>query len=393
MLPIIDILHKLFVEKQVVALKLNPVNAHLGPLIEEGFKTFIDRGFMRVVYGGVAEGSYLCNHRLIDELHLTGSDKTYEAIVFGTGEEGKRQKADRKPVNTKRFTAELGNVNPVIIIPGPWKRKDVIHQARQISSWLVSNAGFGCLTPRIIIQHESWPYRQHLMDEIGKILDRVETRKAYYTGAKERHQKFLAAHPEARQYGDAGDEHLPWTIIPDVDPQKTSDICFRQEAFCSLLAETVIDAPSVETFIEESVRFSNQILWGTLCATLIVHSKSLKNSSVKESIRMAISKLRYGTVAVNMFTFYSAYLMLSPWGAFPGHDIFDIQSGIGKVTNFLMFRRPEKSIILAPFKRIDPLTVASKRPHVFGRKMAEYEENPTWWKLPSLLWATFRCYV
>jgi hypothetical protein len=108
---------------------------------------------------------------------------------------------------------------------------------------------------------------------------------------------------------------------------------------------------------------------------------------------MAISKLRDGTVAVNMFTFYSAYLMLSPWGAFPGHDIFDIQSGIGKVTNFLMFRRPEKSIILAPFKRIDPLTVASKRPHVFGRKMAEYEENPTWWKLPSLLWATFRCYV
>ncbi len=393
MLPIIDILHKLFVEKQVVALKLNPVNAHLGPLIEEGFEVLIDRGFMCVVYGGVAEGSYLCNHKLIDELHLTGSDKTYEGIVFGKGNEGKKNKIARKPINTKRFTAELGNVNPVIIIPAPWKKKDVIHQARQIASWLVSNAGFGCLTPRVIIQHESWPYRQQLIDEIGKILNRVETRRAYYPGARERHQKFLAAHPEAKQYGEASDDHLPWTIIPDVDPQNTSDICFREEAFCSLLAETAIDAPNVDKFIEESVRFSNQTLWGTLCATLIVHSKSLKDPSVKEAIRIAISKLRYGTVAVNMFTFYSAYLMFCPWGAFPGHDIFDIQSGIGKVTNFLMFKKPEKSVILAPFKRIDPLTVVSKRPHVFGRKMAEYEENPTWWKLPSLLWTTFRCYV
>ena len=87
-LPISDVLYRLFIANHVVILKLNPVNAYLGPLIEKGFRSLINQGFLRIVYGGAAEGTYLCNHPLVDEIHLTGSDKTFEAIIFGSGAEG-----------------------------------------------------------------------------------------------------------------------------------------------------------------------------------------------------------------------------------------------------------------------------------------------------------------
>jgi acyl-CoA reductase-like NAD-dependent aldehyde dehydrogenase len=113
-----DALYKLFVEKQVVILKMNPVNAYLGPLIEEGFRALVARGFLHVVYGGAAEGEQLCRHQGVDEIHITGSDRTHDAIVFGTGEEGARRTAERRPLLVKRITSELGNVSPVILVPG-----------------------------------------------------------------------------------------------------------------------------------------------------------------------------------------------------------------------------------------------------------------------------------
>ena len=120
-----DALYKLFVEDQVVVYKTHPVNVYLGPLMEEAFQPLIERGFFRVVYGGAEEGAYLCRHDGVDEIHITGSDQTYEAIVFGPGDEGRRRKEAAEPLLTKRFTSELGNVSPVIVVPGPWEDGDL----------------------------------------------------------------------------------------------------------------------------------------------------------------------------------------------------------------------------------------------------------------------------
>ena len=92
-----DVFYKLFVENQIVLFKANPVNAYLGPLMDEAFRVLVDHGFLRVVYGGAAEGSYLCNHPGIEEIHITGSDKTFDAIVFGSGSEGIKGKAEGSP--------------------------------------------------------------------------------------------------------------------------------------------------------------------------------------------------------------------------------------------------------------------------------------------------------
>lgn len=76
-----DFLHQLFVERAVVLLKMNPVNAYLGPLIEEGFRALIREGVMAVVYGGAEVGEYLCQHPRVDAIHMTGSDRTFDIIV------------------------------------------------------------------------------------------------------------------------------------------------------------------------------------------------------------------------------------------------------------------------------------------------------------------------
>jgi len=223
------------------------------------------------------------------------------------------------------------------------------------------------------------------------VLSNVNTRKAYYPGAKERHAAFLAAHPEAKQFGDAGGDHIPWTFITDVDSGNTNNICFKTEAFCSLFAETAIEAPSVSEFIDRAVEFANKTLWGTLCATIIVHPKSLDDPQIANAIDHAISTLRYGMICVNLRVEYGFDRMQGTWGGFPGHDIYDVQSGIGLTHNVLMFDRPQKTVVRGPFtKSSNPFVITSKRMDEFGKKMAYYEASPSIWKLSGLMLTALR---
>ena len=82
--------------------------------------------------------------------------------------------------------------------------------------------------------------------------------------------------------------------------------------------------------------FANERLWGTLGASIIVHPKSLEDPAGQAGGRPAIADLRYGTVAVNHWSAMNFLIGASPWGAYPGHTIDDVQSGIGWVHNALM---------------------------------------------------------
>jgi hypothetical protein len=387
MLPACDTFHKLFVDLQVVILKMNPVNAHIGAWIEIAFKSLIDRGFVALAYGGADVGAYVTNHPLVEEIHMTGSDKTYEAVVFGSGEEGRRRKQEHKPLNTKPFTAELGNVSPVIVVPGPWKPSDIDEYAKHIATWMTANAGFGCLTPRIIIQHESWKLREHLTTAIRADLAKYPNRKAYYPGAFDIHKDFLEVHPEAMEIGSPGAGELPWTVFPDLDHSNSEDICFKREGFGGLTGELALPADDVQDFILRAVEFANDTLWGSLCAILVVHPKSMREPRTAAAVERAIVDLQYGTVSLNMLAFYSSYFSVCPWGAIPGHDIYDIQSGIGRNFNFAMLDRVEKVVIRAPFKRLDPLTIRARRAHIFAERLAKFEARPSVVRLVGLLWS------
>lgn len=385
-----DILYKLFVEDQVVIFKTNPVNAYLGPLIEESFRTLIEQGFLQVVYGGAVEGAYLCNHPGVEEIHITGSDKTFDAIVFGTGEEGARRKAERQPVLNKRITGELGNVSPVIVVPGPWSAGDLAYQAEHIVSMLTNNAGFNCNATRVVIQHREWEQRDQLLQHMRNILAQVPTRIAYYPGAHNRYQAFVSAHPEAEQFGTTTEKELPWTLIAGVNPDATDDLCFTTEAFCSLFAETNIDAASVPEYIDRAVDLANKHHWGTLNATIIVHPTSLKDPAVAAAVERAVANLRYGTIGVNYWAGTGFVLCVTTWGAFPGHEMHDIQSGVGVVHNTLMFSRPQKSVLRAPFRSSPTppwFVTRGKTARKVFPKLVDLEVSPSPWKVPGILWS------
>ncbi|HEY0755552.1 MAG TPA: aldehyde dehydrogenase family protein [Ktedonobacteraceae bacterium] len=389
----LDIIYKLFMEDQVVLYKTNPVNAYTGPLLQECLRALIEPGYLRVVYGGASEGAYLCNHADVAEIHITGSDKTFDAIVFGTGSEGEQRKAARTPLLQKKITGELGNVSPVIVVPGPWSQSDLSYQAMHIVSMLTNNAGFNCNATRVVIQHKDWSQRADLLREVRSALGQVPLRNAYYPGAHARQQAFVAAHPDAEQFGTPQNQEMAWTLISDLDPHQTDDICFTTEAFCGLFSETALEASSVVEYIERAVAFANDDVWGTLNVTILVHPTSLKDPQIAQAVESAVANLRYGSIGVNYWAGISFALGTTTWGAFSGHPIYDIQSGNGVVHNSLMFARPQKSVLRAPFRsNPTPTWFASevgKGRNVFP-KLVQFEAAPSPLKVPGLLWSAIR---
>ncbi len=387
-----DALYKLFVENQVVIYKMHPLNAYLGPLLAEGFQALLDWGFLRIVYGGAEVGGWLCHHDAVDEIHITGSDKTVEAIVFGPGEEGQLRKKQRKPRLDKKISSELGNVSPLIVVPGPWSEDDLAYQAENVTAMLVNNAGFNCNATRVIVQHAGWDQRHAFLDRLRAHLARVPNRLAYYPGAAERHRAFLAEHPEAERYGAPREDELPWTFVPDLDPRAEDDVCYRTEAFCGLFGETALEAGSVPEFLAKAVEFANQTLWGTLNVTLLVHPESLADRDVEAALEKALEELRYGTISINNWAAVGYGLVTPPWGAHPGHDVYDIGSGTGVVHNTLMFSRVHKTVVRSPFRmKPKPMWFPSHRTALpLARKLTELEAAPSPLKLPGIFWEALR---
>ncbi|MCH9647134.1 MAG: aldehyde dehydrogenase family protein [Deltaproteobacteria bacterium] len=387
-----DALYKFFVENRVVLYKMHPLNAYLGPLIEQAFSCMVERGFLAVVYGGAEEGAYLCDHPGVEEIHITGSHHTVEAIVFGSGEEGQRRKEERKPRLTKPLSSELGNVSGVIVVPGPWTSSDIEYQAENLVSSLTNNAGFNCNATRMVIQHSGWNQRRELLDALRRRLKTTPNRVAYYPGAEDRFDAFLAAHPEAETYGNRSGGELPWALIPQLDPTQEQDICFQTEAFCSVFGETALEADNPADFLNRAVEFANDVLWGTLNVTLLIHPASLRDPEVRDALNRALESLRFGTVSVNHWAAVGFGLMSTTWGAFPGHDLYDIRSGSGVVHNTFMFERAEKSVLQAPFKTFPkpPWFVSHGSTDTLGERLANFEAEPSVFKLPAVFWHALR---
>ena len=212
-------------------------------------------------------------------------------------------------------------------------------------------------------------------------------RPAWYPGAERRFDNFLGAHPEAKLYGERGDERLPWALITDLDPARSDDLCFTTEAFCSVFAEVPLRSSDVVDYLARAVTFANDSLWGSLNITLLVHPATLRNPDVGAAFEQAIADLRYGTVSVNHWSSLGFALGITPWGAFPGQARNDIGSGTGVVHNALMFSRAQKTVLRAPF-RAWPKPVWFTTHRTAARlvpKIVRFEADPSLWRLAGIL--------
>ncbi len=385
-----DLSYKLFVENQVVVLKMNPIDDYEGSFIEQAFQSLIEDGFLNVVYGGAEVGNYLCHHPEIDTVHITGSQSTHDVIVWGnTPEEQSQRKAARAPILTKPVTSELGCVSPVIVVPGPWSKADLAFQARHVASMVTHNASFNCDAAQVLVTAKGWNQREAFLERLHQELAVIPARKAYYPGAQQRYQTFLQQYPQAQPLVRADEESIPWTVIPGVSPVQ-GEYALSHEAFCGVLAEVTLDAANAREFLSQIVNFANQNVEGTLACTLLVHPATKKAHAAE--LDRAIANLHYGSIGINVWAGVIYGLGATTWGAFPDHPLEKIGSGRGVVHNAYLFDHPQKSVLRAPF-RITPTPawfVTHKNLLQLGKRITAFEAAPTWDKLPGVVLAALQ---
>ena len=349
-IPYLDVLYHLITRRSVILLKLNPVNDYLKPVFEKVFQNFIERGYVIVSTGNVYESKYMANHQGVDHIHLTGSDKTFEEIVYGRHLNDKERKLKNlAKLNTKNITSELGNVTPIIIHPGNWSTSDIKYQARKIVTGKLNNNGFNCIAAQVIVLPDGWGQTDTLIKYIKFYMNKAEDRKAYYPESIERLNKLEK---------DKAYERV--NKLSCVTPHLTREIkAYNKyeldEVWSSALYFKRIAYSSSEDFSNKAIDYCNNDLWGNLGVSVIMkdHDKKL-NSHILENY---IEKLEYGTVAINEWAAIGYIIPQLPWGGFPGNKDNDIQSGKSIVHNSMLFESPLKGVVQTKFrisKIIDP---------------------------------------
>ncbi len=377
-----DVLYKLFVENEVCILKMNPVNEVGGPFIEKIFAALVDGGFLAVVYGGAEVGKHLTDHPQVGSIHITGSDRTHDAIIWGPDAENAKKAG--KPRIDKPISSELGCVTPVMVVPGPWSDGDLEFQARHVAGMVAQNGSFNCNAAKVVVTAKGWELRERFLAKLETALGKAPPRKAYYPGAEQRYAQFVEKYPKAKVLGQQGPQIVPWTVLPDVPAQK-GEYALSNEAFCGVLAETSLDAKDAPDFMAKVTAFANEELWGTLSCMVLIHPETQKQHAA--AFDKLLSELRYGGIAVNGWAGAIYGLCQTTWGAFPGHTLEDIQSGRGVVHNTFLFDYPQKSIIYLPFRiKPTPVWFADHRNlRALGEKLTRFEAAPSMLKFPGLV--------
>src|SRR5246127_2607025 len=339
----LDILDQLYTRGSVCVVKMNPVNDYLGPFYEKIFSEFVSRGWLRFVYGGADVGGYLARHRKTDSIHMTGSAATYDAIVWGTDAEAATRKANNTPILDKPISAELGGISPFIVVPGDWSDADIRFQAEHIATSKLNNAGHNCIATQVLVLSQDWPLADKLIAEVGKIMREVEPRPTYYPHSDDNTDKACDEMSGAAFLSSDKSR----VLIPDVDPHGGASI-LRDEVFAGALGVVRLPGKTAPEFLRNAIEFSNDVLPGTLGATIVIDPKTRKTNTA--AFDAAISHLRYGDIGINVWSAMAFSLGYPSWGAFPGNTSQNIGSGTGVVHNAFLLQHVQKAVIEIPFR-------------------------------------------
>ena len=348
-----DALSKLFGENRAVVCLVPRRLAALAPIFGEIFYPLIRDRHLQFVVGGPEEGKALLANPVFETVHLTGSKETFEKIVA------------ENPFPERTFTAELGCVTPLVIVPGPWTPKEISYQARHLASLLVMNGGYNCVTPQVVVLSSHWAHKDRFRDALRTELARVSRRDDLFPGSAEKRAAWRQQYPKGETFG-------PRTLV-DLTPEAQEPL-FDDEAFCGMLGWLELDADDVDSFLERAVEFCNNRLWGDLSCNVWVDDTTHREKEV--ALAHAVTELRYGTVAVNVYSGVGFATSVLPWGSYRGGNH---HTGSGWVHNAFFFDRPEKSFLEGSF--IPPIVPPWYKPFPrlseVGRALFELELNPS----------------
>src|SRR4051812_1465436 len=267
-IPPLDVLYQLFAENRVVVLKLNPVTDPLLEVFERVFAPFIDLGVVQIVTGGAEVGSALAHHPGVAAVHMTGSEATHDAIVWGPPAERQAAKAAGAPRLDKPMSSELGGVAPVIVVPGRWSAADLRFQAQHVATQRLHNSGFNCIAAQVVILSSDWPQKDAFLTELRAAMAAAPERPGWYPGCDTRVASARGLHPDAEPLGTTSR-----ILLPGLDLSDPSESAFTTEYFAPVLGVAELPGTGAE-FLDAAVTAANTRLHGTLGANIIVHPKT-----------------------------------------------------------------------------------------------------------------------
>ncbi|OZC68112.1 aldehyde dehydrogenase [Rhodococcus sp. 15-725-2-2b] len=392
----LDALYELIAFNRVVALKLNPIMDPLLPVFEKILAPLVDIGALRLLTGGADVGTYLVQHSSVDHVHMTGSAITHDAIVFGPGPDGAARKAANDPILTKEISSELGGVSPTIVLPGEWSRADIEFQAEHIATQRLHNSGYNCVASQVVVLSSEWKQRDQFVAALRAALDRAPARTPYYPGSDKRVSDATATYPSAERLGERGGR----VLITDLNPGEYAPL-LQTEYFAPVMG--IIELPySGAAFAAKAVQAANEEFTGTLGINIIGTPGTIKG--LGEKFDTMLADLRYGTIAVNAWTAIGFLTAAATWGAFPGHTVDDVQSGIGVVHNALLIDGAERTVVRGPFRPLPrslvngelsispkpPWFVTNKTAASTGKLLTAFAGAPSWSKLPAIFASALR---
>ncbi|WP_316525488.1 aldehyde dehydrogenase family protein [Kitasatospora brasiliensis] len=393
-IPVLDVLYELYAHNRVVALKLNPITDPLLDVFREVLAPLIGIGVVRILTGGAEVGGRLVHHPRVAHVHMTGSAVTHDVVVFGGGEEGAARKKAGTPLLDKPVTSELGGVSPVIVLPGRWSESDLRYQAEHVATQRLHNGGYNCVAGQILVISKDWPQRERFLSHLRNALAQAPARPAYYPGSDQRVAQALDAYPGAERLGHGR------VLLSGLDLHRAGP-ALTTEYFAPVLG--VLELPgAAREFLDTAVRAANEDFTGTLGVNLIAHPRTI--AALGPDLDKAIAALRYGTVTVNAWTGLGYLTPTATWGAFPGHTLDDVQSGIGVVHNAVLLDGPERTVVRGPFRPAPrsvlrgepalspkpPWFVDNRTAATTGRLLSDFAAAPRWSALPKLFASALR---
>ena len=393
----LDALYVLYADNRSVALKLNPVTDRLLPVFEAIFAPFIELGVVQVFTSDLELGSALIAHDGFDAVHMTGSEATHDAIVWGAGAEGAANKAAGTPQLRKPITSELGGVAPVIVTPGRWSKRDLEFQARHVATMRLHNSGANCVAGQVVVVSKDWKQKDDFLAALRRALADAPVRPAWYPGTGPRIDAARGGATPFEALGGTPER----TLLPALDPFE-DEAAYSMEFFGPVLGVTELSGRGVE-FLGQAIDFANDRLRGTLGANIVIHPRDL-DAVGADRFEQLLADLCYGTIAVNAWTAVGYLSPFATWGAFPGHAPDDIQSGHGVVHNGLLLARPERTVVRGPFRPfprswangspaltpVPPWFVHNRTAETTGERLVRFSAAPRWRKLPGVFASALR---
>jgi hypothetical protein len=414
-LTAVDILIGLFVRNCVVYLKQHPLRDYANKLLARMFAPVIARGYLDMeLHTSNERVLALIHHVDVTAVHLTGGKKTHDVLVFGADPiEREKNMKNKTPKLKATMTSELGAVSPWIIVPGRYTQEEMENQGKSIAALIHSNASCNCNSPKMICVAEEWEQKKDFLNIIEQSLANHVLPAAYYPGIEQRWQNFANEYPDAKKIDSTvglglEERHLspakfadkplvlPYLLINvnvDLDSSSGRDkaskeYAFNNEPFAPIYTVATIKGTSqsnLSTFGEKVATFCNEYLYGTLSGSMTCPPTLLDDTAVQK----LVADLKYGSLGINVWGGVG-YIVQSTgqWGAYPGEALDSVESGIGKIGNFMAVPYYQKFVLTGPIISANNLALKDdlKKEQRLYQAINKLQLNESIWNVIQLLY-------